>query len=115
MTGVSKRFGAPQSLNNLSLCVERGAVFGFLGENGAGKTTTLRALLGLVRPDTGSIFVLSHDPLVDAPRIRALVGVLLEADGLYDRLSGWNNLDFHARIHKLGPPLRARRIQELLE
>lgn len=115
LSGVFKRFGATQSLDGLDLSVARGAVYGFLGPNGAGKTTTLRVLLGLVRPDAGRIAVLGLDPAVDAPRIRATVGVLLESDGLYDRLSAFDNLDYHARIHHLDGARRAARIAELLD
>jgi ABC-2 type transport system ATP-binding protein len=114
LTGVARRFGATQSLDGLTLHVPRGAVFGFLGPNGAGKTTTLRVLLGLVRPDAGTVRVLGLDPAAEAPRIRAAVGVLLETDGLYERLSAFHNLDYHARIHHLDPAGRGARIDELL-
>jgi ABC-2 type transport system ATP-binding protein len=114
LSGVSRRFGARESLVGLTLRVEEGAVFGFLGPNGAGKTTTLRVLLGLVRPDAGRVSVLGLDPATDAPRIRAAVGVLLESDGLYDRLSALDNLDYHARIHHLEGAARVARIDELL-
>jgi ABC-2 type transport system ATP-binding protein len=111
---VSKRFGAVTSLDRLSLEVKRGAVFGYLGMNGAGKTTTIRVLLGLVRPDTGEVRVLGMDPSVDAPRIRANVGVLLESDGLYDRLTASQNLDFYARVFHLDGAARTKRVEELL-
>ena len=114
LSHVSKRFGATQRLDGLDLTVAQGAVFGFLGPNGAGKTTTLRTLLGLVRPDAGQVRVLGLDPARDAPKIRASVGVLLESDGLYDRLSAFDNLDYHARIHHLEKAARAARIDELL-
>jgi ABC-type multidrug transport system ATPase subunit len=101
---VSKRFGSTQSLDGLSFRVESGAVFGLLGPNGAGKTTTMRTLLGLARPDGGRVSVFGLDPREDGKRIRTLAGVLLESDGLYERLSAWRNLDFHSRIWHL-PPL----------
>jgi ABC-2 type transport system ATP-binding protein len=112
--GLRKRFGAVQSLDGLDLTVERGTVFGFLGPNGAGKTTTLRVLLGLVRPDEGAIEVLGHDPRAHGAEVRRAVGVLLEHDGLYHRLSARYNLDYHARIRRLPSGERARRVEELL-
>jgi ABC-2 type transport system ATP-binding protein len=112
--GVCKRFGARQSLQSLDLTVERGAVLGLLGPNGAGKTTTLRILLGLLRFDSGSVRVLDLDPRTDSQRIRESVGVLLENDGLYERLPALANLDYHARIRHLGAAQRATRIEELL-
>jgi ABC-2 type transport system ATP-binding protein len=112
--GLSKRFGATQCLDGLTLSVESGTLFGFLGPNGAGKTTTLRTMLGLVRPDHGSISVLGRDPRVDPTAIRQQTGVLLESDGLYDRVSAQENLEFHARIYRLGDETRRHRIRELL-
>jgi ABC-2 type transport system ATP-binding protein len=114
-TKVRKRFGSIASLDGLDLAVPEGSVFGFLGPNGAGKTTTLRALLGLVRADSGQMSVLGMDPAVQAQEIRRQVGVLLEGDGLYDRLSAWRNLDYHGRIHHLPRPDRHARIREMLE
>jgi ABC-2 type transport system ATP-binding protein len=114
LAGVSKRFGAVQALDQLSLRIEKGTIFGFLGPNGAGKTTTLRCLLGLVRADAGQLRVLGLDPVRDGREIRRRVGVLLTDDGLYDRLSAWQNLDFHARIHHLPKGERQQRIEELL-
>jgi ABC-2 type transport system ATP-binding protein len=112
---VSKRFDSQvPSLDGLSLEVPAGSVFGYLGTNGAGKTTTIRVLLGLVRPDTGTVRVLGMDPRVDGARIRAEVGVLLENDGLYDRLSATHNLEFYARIRHIDGAARARRIEEML-
>ncbi|HEY8041968.1 MAG TPA: ABC transporter ATP-binding protein [Polyangiaceae bacterium] len=111
---VSKRFDAVQSLDGLALAVAPGTVFGYLGPNGAGKTTTLRVLLGLVRPDAGTVRVLGLDPRTDGRRVREATGVLLENDGLYDRLTAAQNLDYHARIRRLERRTRAGRVEELL-
>ena len=111
---VRKRFGSQVGLDGLTLAVASGTVFGLLGPNGAGKTTTVRVLLGLVRPDAGSARVVGLDPTRRAPAVRARVGVLLEGDGLYARLSARENLEYHARLHRLRPPYRGRRIEELL-
>jgi ABC-2 type transport system ATP-binding protein len=112
--GVSKRFGAIQSLDRLSLCVATGGVVGLLGPNGAGKTTTMRTLLGLVRPDEGRISIFGLDPRTQAREIRMRVGVLFENDGLYTRLSAWNNLELHSRIWHLAEAVWHRRAEEIL-
>jgi ABC-2 type transport system ATP-binding protein len=115
LRGVSKRFdSSPPSLDGLALEVASGSVFGYLGTNGAGKTTTIRVLLGLVRPDAGHVRVLGMDPRLDGARIRAQVGVLLENDGLYDRLTAAQNLEFYARIVHLEGAARVRRVEEML-
>ncbi|MCB9565024.1 MAG: ABC transporter ATP-binding protein [Kofleriaceae bacterium] len=101
LTGLHKRFGDVRALDGLDLTVRRGTVCAILGHNGAGKTTTLRTLLGLVRPDAGTVRVLGDDPLRDGRRVRARVGVVLDRDGLYERLSAEANLDYHARLHGL--------------
>lgn len=111
---VAKRFGTTISLDQFDLRIARGTVFGLLGANGAGKTTTLRILLGLVKPDAGRVDVLGFDPHVNGNEVRRRVGVLLEHDGLYGRLSAHANLDYFARIHRLTPVMRSERIETLL-
>ena len=78
-------------MDGLDLDVPSGSIFGFLGPNGAGKTTTIRLLLGLVEPSDGCAEVLGRDVLNDSQGIRERVGVLLESDGLYDRLTARQN------------------------
>jgi len=78
------------------------SIYGFLGRNGAGKTTTLKLLLGLLRPDAGSILVDGIDPAVDRLGAARRVGALLEAHGFYTNLSGRENLDLQRRL--LGLP-----------
>jgi ABC-2 type transport system ATP-binding protein len=114
LADVALHFGPVRALEQLTLTVPRGIVFGFLGPNGAGKTSTLRVLLGLLRASAGTVRVLGVDPAADARRVRAQVGVLLEHDGLYDRLTALANLEYHARIHHLGSAAAAARIEELL-
>jgi ABC-type multidrug transport system ATPase subunit len=111
---VRKRFGERVSLDGLSLDVRGGEVFGLLGPNGAGKTTTLRTLLGLVRPDGGTVRILGRDPASDGAAVRLSVGVLLESDGLYDRLTALENLRLFGRIFGLGGPTLAGRVEEQL-
>ncbi len=111
---LSKSFGSTLSLDRLDLTVETGTVFGLLGRNGAGKTTTLRALLGLIRPDSGRLSVLGLDPLAYGREIRSKVGVVCDSDGLYERTSAWHNLDFHGRIRHIPHAERDARIEQSL-
>lgn len=90
--GLTKRYGALAAVNNLSLEVPAGSVFGFLGPNGAGKTTTIRMLLGLIRPTSGAASVLGVDVLKERPRLSTLVGAIVEVPAFYPYLSGAENL-----------------------
>jgi ABC-2 type transport system ATP-binding protein len=85
--GLSRGFGAVRAVDDLSLEVPAGTIFGFLEPNGAGKTTTIRLLLGLLQPTTGRAEVLGFDPSTHADEVRGRCGVLLEHDGLYERLT----------------------------
>jgi len=101
-------------VDNLTIQVSAGSIFGFLGPNGAGKTTTIRLLLGLLAPTSGSATVLGHDTRSAAPAIRERTGALLEFSGLYERLTAADNLEFYGRVWHLPRAARAARIQELL-
>jgi ABC-2 type transport system ATP-binding protein len=97
---LTKRYGDRLAVDEVSLTVRRGEVYGFLGPNGAGKTTTLRMLLGLVRPTSGSAEVLGHPP--GHPKAVAGLGALVESPGFYPYLSGRGNLHVLARYRGLG-------------
>jgi ABC-2 type transport system ATP-binding protein len=112
---LTRNFGNVRAVDALNLTVPGGAVFGFLGPNGSGKTTTIRMLLGLVEASSGTARVLGFDAASQADSIRTRSGALLEYSGIYERLSGEDNLDFYARIWKLRAGDRRARIKELLE
>ncbi len=107
-------FGAVRAVDQLSLDVPQGIVFGFLGPNGSGKTTTIRLLLGLLEPIEGHASVLGYDTRTQAGEIRQRTGALLEQTGLYERLSAEDNLEFYGRIAHMSAPNRQARIKELL-
>ncbi|MCI4317678.1 MAG: ABC transporter ATP-binding protein [Thermoplasmata archaeon] len=115
--GLSRRFDAAVAVDGLTLRVDRGEVFGLLGPNGGGKTTTVRMLCCLLAPTFGRAEVLGID--VARPEgneeIRQRVGFLPESPGLYERLSAYRNLDFHARLYGVPPERRAERIESLLK
>lgn len=109
---LSKQYGKRLAVNDLSLDVHRGDIFGFLGPNGAGKTTTIRMLFGLIRPTTGSVEILGQDLDIHRAQVLPRVGALIETPALYLYLSGRDNL--RAVASALGG-LPATRIDEVLE
>ena len=106
------RFGQLVAVDDLSLRIPRGVVFGFLGPNGAGKTTTIRMLLGLLEPSGGSATVLGFDAAKQGDEIRERTGALMEHTGLYDRLTAEENLEYWGRIYRLPASVRAQRIHD---
>jgi len=111
---LGRDFKTVTALEGLDLEVPAGIVFGFLGPNGAGKTTTIRLLLGLLEPTRGRAEVLGKDVASHGPGIRALSGALLEQNGLYERLSAADNLEYYGRIWRLSEADRRARTRELL-
>ena len=118
ISGLSKRFGrgtaAVTALDEVSLEVVRGEVFGYLGPNGAGKTTTIRLLLGLLRPTSGSAVVFGRDSWRDATEIHQRVGYVPGEPAFYDRLTGLDHLRFYARLRGGVDPDHVRRLADRL-
>jgi len=112
--GLTRDFGQVRAVDGLGLEVPRGIVFGFLGPNGSGKTTTIRLLLGLLDPTAGRAEVLGFDTRTEADEIRRRTGALLEFNGLYERLTAYDNLEFYARIYGLSARERRARLEEML-
>jgi ABC-2 type transport system ATP-binding protein len=96
---LTRKFGNLVAVDNLTLSIPEGTVFGFLGPNGAGKTTTVRMLTALIAPTSGTANVIGHELGTDNRSIRRSVGILTETPGLYDRLSAEQNLIFFARLY----------------
>ena len=92
--GLTKRYGDVAAVEDLDLTVESGEVFGFLGPNGAGKSTTINMLLDFVRPTSGEISVLGHDPRTNPRTVRERIGVLPEATGFYEQDTARDHLRF---------------------
>ena len=113
ITGLTKRFRDGQlAVDDLSLRVERGQILGLLGPNGAGKTTTLRALMGLVRPQAGTITIFGRRVHPGSPALSRL-GSFVEGPGFLPHLSGWANLDLYWR--STGRPAGGAHLAEVLE
>jgi len=105
---LSRRFGDRIAVEDVSFNLEAGEIFALLGPNGAGKTTTLRLLAGLIAPSSGSVTVEGERMGPEsAPRLRARIGFLTEAPGLWDRLTVRQNLVVYARLYGLPSPERA--------
>lgn len=111
---LTRDFGAIHAVADMTLDVPSGIIFGFLGANGAGKTTTIHLLLGLIEPTAGSARTLGFDTRKQGQEIRERTGALLEFNGLYERLSAADNLDFYGRIWRMSASERQARAQELL-
>ena len=97
--GLSKSFDGKRVVNQLSLQVPRGEIFGFLGPNGSGKTTSIRMLCGLLIPDAGEGQCLGYDVIRETAQIKREVGYMTQRFSLYEDLSVRENLDFVARIY----------------
>lgn len=105
--GLTKSFGGRPVVRNLSMQVQRGLIYGFLGPNGSGKTTTLRMLCGLLTPDSGHGTCLGYDILTQSADIKRHVGYMTQRFSLYADLSIRENLEFVARVYNLADPRAA--------
>ena len=111
---LSRHFKETVAVDQLSLEVNKGEIFGFLGHNGAGKTTTVRLLNGVIEATSGSMRVLGLDPQVDGPMLRARTGVLTETPSMDERLTAWDNLSIYADLYGVPRAEVSSRINELL-
>jgi ABC-2 type transport system ATP-binding protein len=112
--GLTKTYAGVDALSDLSLTVERGALYGFLGPNGAGKTTTIRLLMGFIKPTRGASHMFGHDTWSDGVRAREHVGYLVQAESLFPELTGAEQLAFAATLSGSDAPFRTR-LLDLLE
>ncbi|HEX8982270.1 MAG TPA: ATP-binding cassette domain-containing protein, partial [Ktedonobacterales bacterium] len=115
MRDLVKRFGAFTALDGLSLTVARGEIFGLLGPNGSGKTTTINIISGLSQPTSGEARVLGYDVTRNPRAVRASLGVVPQETALYEELSAWRNMMFHAELYNVPRRECDSRITRLLE
>jgi ABC-type multidrug transport system ATPase subunit/ABC-type transport system involved in multi-copper enzyme maturation permease subunit len=111
--GLARRYGQVDAVRDLHLTVRRGELYGFLGPNGAGKTTTLLMLLGIERPTAGTVELFGQPGPPDPFLVRPRIGVVGEAQYLYDDLSAWEYLQFFGSLY--GVEDTEKRAGELLE
>jgi ABC-2 type transport system ATP-binding protein len=114
LRALAKRFGDKVAVAGISLDVPHGSFFGLVGPNGAGKTTTLRMATGLLRPDTGDVWVEGIDVWRDPVAAKRAIGVLPEDLHLFERLTGAELLTYHGLLRRMPAPVVHDRAAELI-
>jgi len=112
---LTKSYGSRIAVNHLNLTVEAKQIHGFLGPNGAGKTTTIKMLVGLLRPDSGSLKILGTNAAGDKPKIRERIGYMPELPKFPKHLTGVELLDVYGRMYNIPKEARKKKIPELLK
>jgi len=109
-----RRFGEFTAVDGVSFAVERGEIFGFLGPNGAGKTTTINMLCTLLRPTSGQAIVNGFNVATSADNVRQSIGLIFQDPSLDDRLTGRENLRFHAMLYDVSRAVVTNRMNDLI-
>lgn len=112
---LTKRFGDLVAVDQVSLEIEPGELFGMLGPNGAGKTTFAKMLSTLLKPSSGYAEVCGNDVTLKQDEVRRCIGVVFQDPAVDNKLTGRENLDFHARMYGMSREMREKRIAEVLE
>jgi len=112
---LTKNFGDLVAVDRVSLEISQGELFGLLGPNGAGKTTLAKMLSTLLRPTSGYAEVWGNDVTLKQDEVRRCIGFVFQDPSIDDKLTGRENLDFHARMYGMKRELRERRIAEVLD
>jgi ABC-2 type transport system ATP-binding protein len=112
---LTKQYRRRLVVDSLSLSVERGDIFGFLGQNGAGKSTVIRMTLGLVRPTRGRVLLFGHDMQKHSLKALARVGGVVDAPAFYENFSGWDNLRMLAAMSGGANPIRIEEVLVLVD
>lgn len=115
ITGLSKRFGDKVALDDLSIVVPHGACYGLVGPNGSGKSTTMRTVVGLARPDSGTIEVCGVRTDQDIIGVRRLMGVMLDPLQIFDRLSAREFVATIGELRQLDPEVVRARSDEMFQ
>ena len=113
LRGVSKRFDRP-AVDALDLTIYGGEFYALVGPNGAGKTTTLRMVVGLLRPDVGSISIGGIDALSDPVAAKQITAWLSDEPMIYDKLTPYEYLEFVAGLWRIDPAIALVRARELI-
>jgi ABC-2 type transport system ATP-binding protein len=111
---LTKIFEGVTAVDHVSFSVKKGEIFGFLGPNGAGKTTTIKMLTTLLYPTDGTAEISGYNIVKQRDEVRENIGIVFQEPALDTELTGWENLDFHARIYGLNREKRKKRIDEVL-
>jgi ribosome-dependent ATPase len=113
--GLTKRFGSFTAVDHVTLSVERGEIFGFLGSNGCGKSTTMKMLTGLLPPSEGTATLFGQSVEAGSMEVRENLGYMTQAFSLYGELTVRQNLVLDARLYHIAPEKAKARIDELVE
>ena len=111
---LTKTFDTLTAVDQVSLSIAKGELFGLLGPNGAGKTTIIKMLSTLLSPTAGTASVWGHDILHERDAVRRSIGMVFQDPAVDDQLTGKENLDFHARMYGMHKDVRKNRMQEVL-
>lgn len=111
-TDLTKQYGTHKAVDSLNLNVNKGQIYGFLGQNGAGKTTTIRMLLGLIRPTSGRMELFGERIDTGPGQLLKRIGSMIEFSGFYENLTARENLQINARLLGIHKP---EALQEALE
>lgn len=101
INNLSKQYGKHIALKNISLNVPEGAIYGLIGPNGAGKSTLIKAIVGALKPTSGTVKVLGLEPLQNKWQLRKQIGYMPQSPALYDDLSAKNNILFFGKAHDI--------------
>ncbi|MFQ5667130.1 MAG: ABC transporter ATP-binding protein [Candidatus Binatia bacterium] len=115
LINLTKCYGRMLAVDDVSLVVPAGEVFGFLGPNGAGKTTTIRLMMGLQQPTSGKVVLAGHDLAGDGVAAKQLCGFVPDRPHIYEKLTGAEFLDFVAALYRVPAAAAVTRRVELLE
>lgn len=113
---LEKKFGTFAAVDRISFQVDKGEIFGLLGENGAGKTTTLRMLATMLQPTSGQALLDGFDTVKEPEKVRARIGILFGGDtGLYDRLTTYENIAYFGELNGMGKQDINERIKQMVD
>jgi ABC-2 type transport system ATP-binding protein len=115
INNLTRKFGDFTAVNQISLQIRQGDIYGFLGPNGSGKSTTIRMLCGLLEPTSGTGTVLGLDLKKDSEAIKEKIGYMSQKFSLYDDLTVGENLRFYAGMYSLPDSAKRSRIQEMID
>jgi ABC-2 type transport system ATP-binding protein len=113
--GITKNFGNFKALDNINLEIQGGEIFGLLGPNGSGKTTLINSITGLSQPTQGNSYIYGIDSVANTNKARELLGMVPQETAIYMKLTGYENLAFHADYYNVSKKAKEQRIKEVLD
>jgi ABC-2 type transport system ATP-binding protein len=117
IANLSKSYnkGTVKAVDDLSLTVNNGEIFGFLGPNGAGKTTTIKMMVGLLKPDSGTVTINGHSIIEDPLAVKKAISFVPDSPEVYEKLTGIEYLNFMSDVYAVPAEVRSKRLPYLLD